>query len=948
MSFQAFLTSMARVSLTKPDAWLALIDILGLDAAVENQRKLQQAQEASCHDARRIAALEREVAYLRAPPYYRNAETQTSPYLERPIDVASRQITETRRLSIDLTPRTFADIDEYERVKGELPGVRQYVQKLQNARVALEEKNREQKAQLRQWAEYQKRWVLKYGPLDETHQTERERTIDVHTENVRAPSVPVPKSPAAYKTAEASAHSRVATDNNSNLSSPAVDISPSALAPAVKTGEKPVSTATNQHSVPGSLNDSADNDLTQMSSGDENGHKSSAYRHQAMQIVNPRFHERSGESGNAAVASVQTSRRKRKREHFDSPSVKHLGSSRDNGALGTASKPVQIKSDPCSSSPPIAFMSRLLDENHDSVDLDEVGSKTKTPKKLQRFMVEQAMLPQPDNEQVDDLLLDQYDEDNRGSPFENSIEPFLHDEPSSKGNCEELAIKPEREEQERHTIPEKAQRRQSAIMGRGTMVDRVPRQDVDTDGDMANERPQMRDRQVDDFNRRIEEAQPKNVRDKSKPETPKSYDRLTSLRRDFGTETTNFGLPTPTTVVRQPEAQRGPHSEESMKRGHPINPSVLRPTDPNNQILPRTSDQLDKEKSHCPPSRRDRGAAQIHTVLEDGEETPRSRKFKKQKRNSIAEQGMADLTKAKGQEHSDAHHRLGSLLAKPSLERPSLPSERRSVPQRASKRDSRTPPSNLEPGALLSKTLISTDISRYKSTISNTTPSMSKNKRPATYAKKPALPVLATLDLTSSDDPPPVIPEDEPLRSRPVQRLRREDFKINPAANHGFSHAYREVVRKRTERKCLPNCNRPDCCGDTIKKMLAIGGPLMQRQPGLFESSPPDDDDGDVGYDYNILKEYMGDNYRSWNNLSRNEKQAEWARAQQWSFGKKFGKHKAIERQRTPPGFWNNDIDSTQDLKQQRDEGERIAREEVEERWREAMRPEGLWKFADE
>ena len=946
MSSRAFLTSMARVSLTKSHALLILIGVLGLDAALDNQRQLQQAHEASRHDARRITALEREVAYLRAPPHYRDAGTQTSPHLENPVEVASRPVSDTRRLSRDLTPRTFADIEEYERVKGELPGVRQYVQKLQDARVALEEKNREQKAQLRHWAEYQKKWVLKHGPLEKTDHFERERPTTGH---VRTPRVPSPKSPAAYKAAEDVVHSRVATDNNSNPLPPTVDRFP-ALGPAVKNGEEQGFSGTDQYSTPGPSKDPADNDLRQMSSDHENEPKSGTSRRQAMQITdsNSNFRGQTGESDQPVVASVQTLKRKRKRELSDSPSVKHSRSSQDDAALGTASKPVHIKSDPCSSSPPMAFMSRLLDENHDSVDLDEVGSKTKTPKKHQRFMVEQAMLSQPGIEQADALMLEQNDEDGRGDILEDSIERSLHDEPSGKKKSEEFFTKPWQEKQVPNTRLEEGQIRQSPGVGKGTRVDRVLRQDVDDDGDIIKEKPQMRDRHVEDFNRRIEEAQRNNIRKESKPETPKSYDRLASLRRDFGTETNNFGLPTPTTVVRQFEPLRGPRLEESTKRRQPIDPSVLRPTDPNNQILPRTSDRSDKEKNHCPPSRRDRGAAQIHTVLEDGEENPVSRQLKKQKKNATVEQGMANPIPAKGQEHSDAHHRLGSLLAEPSPERPSLPSKRLGVAQRANQRHSRTPPSNLVPGALLSKPSTSTDLPRYKSTTSDTTPSLPKIKRPATYAKKPALPVLATLDLTSSDDPPPIIPEDEPFRSRPVQRLRREDFKINPAANHGFSHAYREVVRKRTERKCLPNCNRPDCCGDKIKKMLAIGGPLIQRQPGLFESSPPEDDDGDVGYDYNMLKEYMGDNYRSWTHLSDNEKQAEWARAQQWNFGKKYGKHKAMERQRTPPGFWNNDIDSTQELKQQREDGERIAREEVEERWREAMRPGGLWKFADE
>ena len=120
----------------------------------------------------------------------------------------------------------------------------------------------------------------------------------------------------------------------------------------------------------------------------------------------------------------------------------------------------------------------------------------------------------------------------------------------------------------------------------------------------------------------------------------------------------------------------------------------------------------------------------------------------------------------------------------------------------------------------------------------------------------------------------------------------------------------------------------------------------MQRERGLYESCPPENDD--KGYDYNLLKEYMGDSYRNWVRLSDAEKSTEWEKAQSWYVGKKYGKHRAMDRQRTPPGYWNNEFEGTQEEREQRDEAKRIERIEVEERWREAMRPEGRWKFADE
>jgi peroxin-16 len=62
-----------------------------------------------------------------------------------------------------------------------------------------------------------------------------------------------------------------------------------------------------------------------------------------------------------------------------------------------------------------------------------------------------------------------------------------------------------------------------------------------------------------------------------------------------------------------------------------------------------------------------------------------------------------------------------------------------------------------------------------------------------------------------------------------------------------------------------------------------------------------------------------------------------------------FGKHRhAHDRPPTPPGFWRTDMPSTQELERDRQMAKEMERVKVLERYREAMRPGGLWMFADE
>ena len=647
---------------------------------------------------------------------------------------------------------------------------------------------------------------------------------------------------------------------------------------------------------------------------------------------------------------------KRKRERNDSSTGNVLKLRRSDDAQGTASKPVPIKSDPSSSSPLAKIRFLGHDENHDSMDLDEVGSKTKTPKKHQRYRMDDLRSPIAAEPAISgspslqesfvgrDDAPEDYDQnegqESRGDPSQSSI----LDEASCRRKGEEFAARLWREQQARREGHEESQIVEARARSQCPIEERCVREThLQISGKNSGDGVGVVDRQVEDFNQRIREAQHREP-EQSPPMTPKPVDLLMpSVRQHRGNETKDFGLLTPITTARALTRQAPKQSREDKGHRYDDDHSVLQPKDANNQILPRTSELLAHEKAQCPPSRRDRGAAQIHTVLEDGEETPSSRKARQGTVKSKGEQNNTNDTTKQAEVSAMAYHRLGTLLAEPSPGRRALPTENLNVPQRTEQKKSRTPSRDIRPSRKSPPRL-----PRHLGSSSKATPTTSKVKKPTTYTKKPVPPALATLDLTSSDEPPPILPDDEPLRSRPVHRLRREDFKINPSANQGIGYAYREVVRKRRERRCLPNCDRPDCCGDAFKRLIDIAGPFPRQNRGLFESAPPDDQCSKEGYDYSMLKSYMGDNFHAWSRMSEEEKKEEWGRAQVWDLGHRFGKHKATGRQRTPPGYWKVDVDSTQEAKEQREEADKMAREEVAERWREAMRPGGIWKFADE
>jgi hypothetical protein len=320
---------------------------------------------------------------------------------------------------------------------------------------------------------------------------------------------------------------------------------------------------------------------------------------------------------------------------------------------------------------------------------------------------------------------------------------------------------------------------------------------------------------------------------------------------------------------------------------------------PNTPTLPRTSAApVTSGKKHD----RNRGAASVHVVSEDGDNTRRG--FKKPRIDDATPKAIGT-------------GRLNGLLegTSPQIDRTIL------SPRSA-------------PGA----------IRRQRDWLGNTVPEESEKHAIARSVEKPVsritrtvrdkpIPRLAVVRPTETDDPDAILPEHEPLRARPLHRLNLEDFRVNPKVSGELGYAYRESIRKREEKKCLPGCTREECCG-AIRRFIAAGG-LPQ------DTSLTDDE--------LTLQGYLGSAYASViHSATAQERHKMLLEARAKAFADAHGKHREVfQRNKTPPGFWRTEMPSTQELEQDWEEARVLQRQKVEDRWREAMRG-GRFIFRDE
>ncbi|TGJ88761.1 hypothetical protein E0Z10_g67 [Xylaria hypoxylon] len=171
-----------------------------------------------------------------------------------------------------------------------------------------------------------------------------------------------------------------------------------------------------------------------------------------------------------------------------------------------------------------------------------------------------------------------------------------------------------------------------------------------------------------------------------------------------------------------------------------------------------------------------------------------------------------------------------------------------------------------------------------------------------------------------------------PLRQIPKARLRLDDFKINPNVNEGYNYAFSDVVRKKDDRACLQGCIKENCCGRKFRALAHAS--RTSTRPYEFQS---------------LLESYLGDDCHRLSTMSEAEKETLWIEAKTRELANTSGKHRhRFPRMSTPPGFWRADFPSTQEGEEYNEEAAKLELEIIEERYREAMRPGGLWVFRDE
>ncbi|KAB8288509.1 hypothetical protein EYC80_010174 [Monilinia laxa] len=176
-----------------------------------------------------------------------------------------------------------------------------------------------------------------------------------------------------------------------------------------------------------------------------------------------------------------------------------------------------------------------------------------------------------------------------------------------------------------------------------------------------------------------------------------------------------------------------------------------------------------------------------------------------------------------------------------------------------------------------------------------------------------------------------------PYRLRPVDLLKLDHFKINPNFNQGYDYAYTEVVRGK-DRQCLLGCIKEECCGRQFGALAQALCPVRDN-PTVSEKAEED----------TLLEEYLGDNkYKIWS-MGKQERKETLAQARKWKISNTMGKHRSVvPRRNTPPGFWDADFPNTQEDEALRKKQKEVEREKVAERYAEAMRPGGAWLFKDE
>ncbi|KAL2071891.1 hypothetical protein VTL71DRAFT_13126 [Oculimacula yallundae] len=105
---------------------------------------------------------------------------------------------------------------------------------------------------------------------------------------------------------------------------------------------------------------------------------------------------------------------------------------------------------------------------------------------------------------------------------------------------------------------------------------------------------------------------------------------------------------------------------------------------------------------------------------------------------------------------------------------------------------------------------------------SRTTHEVAKSSPRTPTVDRPAKPVASKRKQIRTEADYEMDPSQEPLRARPVSKLSLNDFKINPTYNKGYDFAFNEVVRGKDARASLEGCIKPNCCGPEMRALAKM------------------------------------------------------------------------------------------------------------------------------
>ena len=778
------------------------------------------------------------------------------------------------------------DIEEYNRLKDDLEKLNTDYGKLVWARNHLETKVREQKDSIRQWKEYRKDWILRHPNKRLAH----------------------------LRPSSANVSPLIDAEISRSSSAPAPPALPEGLTPSPSVVSESPSLRRDVSIAPKDI-ECQHNEVVEHHSGDEGSQSHEISLSQAGRSI-----ANASESGDVTEASHESERdsepiktepnaggsspvvvfeRSLKRRHSARASVQHIQVYEDNPRhLGAAPRTVPPKNE-LSSSPMQAPPLIHLDDPHDSLDLDDVGGHLDTPRKRQRMEQERLM----SLKKVHFSAL-QGEED-------------MPDDMTAGENIRYLdELRPEIEgEQDYETY----------LPGiHGTLPGNV------TEKEKKARRDEKLARQHAHNDRVYQRLEASKVRDDPLFDPPRS-----------SSPTTNESAP-------QPHTPNDPR-ELGQWKPHLASPVILQPRDVNTSVLPRTDDPHTSRKRPCPPSRRDRGAAYVPVLAEDGEGYPLKSSTHKVRKKSKDDQ---DILRGPSDEEPKApptHHRLGALLTKPSPEKSLLIPEKPVTAVSADQAWSKTPiPRSVYTNRsrdLATPRSLPAKRSEYKHSVGNKSRSTDFKPIDATidrYSKSAQavnkrITAVPGLRKNLPVDPTDTRPEHEPLRARPLHRLGLQDFKFNPAHN---SYAIQAPVRKHDEKKSLSGCTDRHCqrCKG-LRQYVIVSGYKTAPKPGESE------DDAD----WRLMQDYLGDNRRQLRGMSAKEREDLLLEAKVKEFANRFGCHRqAFSRAWEPPGLWDVDFPTTQEEAEVRAAADLMEREKVQERYWEATRPGGKWMFADE